>query len=165
MQVHKEKEKLRVRKSKDFIQQALNEAPLEELERKKRELYDFFKERLAEHPDERELLKEECYLDEDEGLEDYFAAVMGRPSVQAELLNEQVITSTFKERGTNTTPMDESEPIPIQIISPQSVGITYDKGIQVDSECLKNRLGRDSVGGEGQQLVQHLNVSSQNQSI
>ena len=58
MQVHKEKEKLRVKKARDFIQQALDEAPLEELERKKKELYEFFKERLTEHPEERELLKE-----------------------------------------------------------------------------------------------------------
>lgn len=74
------------------------------------------------------MLKDQCYVEEDEGLEEYFVAVMGRGSVQAELLDENISSSSFKERAVNTDLFQDDVRI---LINHLPSSITFEKGIQV----------------------------------
>ena len=84
--------------------------PLHDLENKKNTLYDYFIERLRENPDEKVMLKDEYFTDEDDipsKIDQYFRNVINRSNVQIELLNEQQAPKGTKDKATNTEEPEE----------------------------------------------------------
>jgi hypothetical protein len=95
LQVYQEKERLKHHKTKKIIELANPDegeslAPLQELDDKKKALYDYFLERLKENPDEKIFIREEYFTDEEENvtsIEEHFKNIINRPNIKMELLN------------------------------------------------------------------------------
>jgi hypothetical protein len=90
LQLHNQKQNVKKHNYKELL--ALTQpdpeeslTPLHDLEEKKNNLFEFFLERVKENPDEKTLIKDEYFTDEDDNrnaIEHYFKNVINRPNVQ-----------------------------------------------------------------------------------
>jgi hypothetical protein len=93
LQISRQKDTLGRQKNKELIRLAQGEetlTPLQDFQQKKDELYSFFIQRMRDNPDEKAMIREEYFVEDEQqdhaSIEDYFRTIINQPNVQTALL-------------------------------------------------------------------------------